>query len=487
MTQRVTGFDFYNPFFNAYITNGRGQRVILQERAFTSLAEEDTDLVLAGIESLPYVESITVNENFGVYSIDTVISAPYHISERILSSGLFDWGGDSRLSVQFGYLAGAQGEAVLGEVYEGLLLKPAIQLGTINKITLKAQGVGGWNAVRDEGKVFFRTPVSNERILQAILANIARKPNIGAAVLDLDLTREDQIASEKLALTRSWAQGARSDYAAMQEVARECQCYIRVFSRETRPDALPTAVFQLIPYGSRLARPRFKYSLYSKDLGGPFRPEQGTFPIISVSSPTTGAYLSSGAAAIKRTTVDSRTKEVVNKSAEQSAKTESEAEDGVTVVPYPGASIGGESVVSRNARSGKKVFSEKNDDLTDAQIQAIHDRERWRMGINLTVGSLGNPLLKPGMVVNVQGLGDKISGRSANYQVFTVSHRLGPSGYDTTFTAVSNSTALLESVNVSGTGATNSSLNENEFEVPDDTAAASDGGSVVTSSGEGFV
>lgn len=147
-------YDFSNPFVSAAIVSVDGKRYPL----WSGLDEKDAGTAgLGSTAALAFLQEVTIEIQLAYLPlIKATLSPPYRDAINFLDSSLMEWAGGARLEVQFGYLSNTSQNAVLSNVFTGMMGKPEVQLGTDCTITLNAQGVGSFSASRQEGRRTFR-------------------------------------------------------------------------------------------------------------------------------------------------------------------------------------------------------------------------------------------------------------------------------------------------------------------------------------------
>ena len=134
-------YDFSGPYVSAVIINPDGSRYPLwtnQQRGSSSRSEDAPP-------SMPFLSNVTVEINQGyVPTISAELEPTFREGIEFLDTA-FEWG-QSQLEVQLGYVGGVSGGPILS-TYTGTMLKPDVQIGEDIRITLNAQGVGGFSAV----------------------------------------------------------------------------------------------------------------------------------------------------------------------------------------------------------------------------------------------------------------------------------------------------------------------------------------------------
>ncbi len=158
-------YDFSNPFVAAAIVTEGGKRYPL----WAGIKKEDVETAKLGTTAaLAFVQEVSIELQLAFLPlIKVTLAPPYRDAINLLDSHLMEWAGGSRLEVQFGYLSSTTGDAILSNVFTGVMTKPEIQFGADCVITLSAQGVSGFSATRQQGKRTFRDMTRYE-IIQII-------------------------------------------------------------------------------------------------------------------------------------------------------------------------------------------------------------------------------------------------------------------------------------------------------------------------------
>jgi len=158
-------FDFSNPFISAAIVYKNDRFPLWMRLPKERLANLGHGL--RNTRALAFVQEISIEIQLAHLPIIQVqLTPPYRDAINFLDSELMEWG-NSVLEVQFGYISNTSGTAVLSAVYSGILLKPEVSLGSDVTITLNAQGVGGFSAVRQSGSRTF-VNATREDMIRAV-------------------------------------------------------------------------------------------------------------------------------------------------------------------------------------------------------------------------------------------------------------------------------------------------------------------------------
>jgi len=423
----ANAYDFYSPFFAAAIVTKDGIRVPLFANTNSSAVTTDagaSSLAETGLESLPFLESLTIELNLAYLpKMTAVLSPPFRDAQKFIDSPLVEWG-QSILEAQFGYSSGTPQGAVLSPPFQGLLLKPDIQIGAICTIGLNAQGMAGYSATVAEGHQTFKN-----KTRAYILAEVAKGSGTPLRDLEMDFTAvpAGSRASELLLNTPvDKDQGSLSDWAFLWQTVRDCGCWmsctgniVKVFERNT----------------ALAAKPKYTLRLFDFDKGK-LGPIQGDFPILGVSSPTMAVFLPGATKALVSQGILSSTGETVTNVITDATTAGTKVGGGSTGIASNGNSPGPDT----NTGKGGTAFTRDPSypDTLDGAKEAY--AASFSMGIKLEVDTLGLPDIYPGDVVAVKGVSARFDW---NYGVFTVRHSLGPTGFVTHLTMMSNTSKIL--------------------------------------------
>jgi hypothetical protein len=369
---------------------------------------------------------------------------PYEEGIAILNSTLVEFA-NSFIEVRMGYVNTQNHLVVVGPTWRGFTVQPEISIGPRISITLNAQGVGGFSMVRSSSENFFQgSEFTFEKILQQLFERhkkVARDDKLQLDFKRIYDSKDSAAVSAKESLTKpipSWNGGARTDWEAMWQIAKECNCWLSfegttlyVTARNERLAGEPKAILQAYNFnGGRLGL------IPTSSVSG--SEPSYMFPIIEVSSPTVAAYLPVAQGLASSGYSGAR----FNSEGDLSPPTVVDATTGSSTGT---GSPGNAAVKGSDALPKAPVVVHVQNAQAAAIAQNEYDRARTSMGISLEITTLGIPDLSPGDVINVRGLGGRISGdKVGNYGVFTVTHTAGTSGLSTSLTAWSNTQALFK-------------------------------------------
>lgn len=453
-------YDFSNPFFTATIVTGDGMRFPLwqttQSNPFT-LKSDSTGKEIQGTKALAFLSELTVEVQLAYLSkITATLTPPYRDAINLLDSNLMNWG-TARLEVQFGYISNTSTNTILSPIFTGVLLKPDVTLGQEPTITLNAQGVSGLFATRQSGTRVFnsrtridiiRTIATGEvlnprnetpqaqRLNSVLLGHTLTVepkevegspfgfvtgidpvrannftfiiPEAGGTTNPKD-TREVTVdTSQVRPLTEeynrlfgevvTYAQGGKTDWRAIWELCEQANCYyiwegsgLKIIPK---PDAFSGAA----------AKRTLRLYEYPQ---GTIGPSNGVFPIFSASSPTMAVYLPGAAKGLHAANINPDTRQAESVTVnDKNTPLERTAEGGASLA----AAATGAGSVDDITGDGQGVYSGELDDPQLKQnMESEFRKAATGMGINLTVETFADPLLFPGDVINVRGLGERLN------------------------------------------------------------------------------
>lgn len=476
-------YDFSNPFVSAVIVTKDGRFPLWTNNPQNLISEKGGNAT--STRALSFLTDITVEIQLAFLpKITATLTPPYRDAINFLDSPLMNWG-TSQLEVTFGYISRTTSNVILAGPFTGVLLKPEVTLGQDVSIVLSAQGMGGLSAAHQAGTRSFNKKTRFE-IIEAIAegrtsevrpedltkdtSRVSFSPTIDAVNVDakepsIDPRRrakgsaiagtirtpestggetklgqktrnlkvdakavkegEDKSAHDKLFKEpRTYAQGGKSDWTAIWELATEAGCYFVWEGNEVK----------LYPQnrkfsGSETVR---DFTLYDYP-GGQIGPANGTFPILSASSPTMAVYLPGATKGLVNLGVnpDTRKSEVV------SVNDGSEKQPRINPGGGAPSTEMGYAPANDKTGDGQATFpGESSDPDVKTMMQAEYAALSSTMGINLTIETLADPKLKPGDVIKVNGLGERLS---KNYWIIKLTYNFGASGASMSMEAVSNS------------------------------------------------
>lgn len=418
-------YDFSTPWVSAAILNPDGSSIGLWTNEQAGSTSDQSKQ--GGAEnSYPWVTeaSVTLPATDKVPVISVQLEPPFEDGIRFLDE-TFEWG-RSTLQVQFGYTE--NGDPIYTQPWRGTLLKPDINIGESVTITLHAQGLGGFSAVRQRGG---ETPAEGET-LRAFWTRMVKGPN-NQRDAEIDFSEADKDADTKKLLDaaiENYAQANKSDQQVFWDMARRAKCQffydnktIKVIPVKPSIVKPPKRVFRLYHYpGGQLGGITTQQSSGSE--------ETMVYPVLSLSAPEMAMWLpgSVRGAAMREVSADSREIKSVVVESDQENKTGTGIQGTVEGKELPAADT--------DTGHGVELFygdPETVDALRDAQ-QAHRDFSNT--GLTIEVETVGIPDLLPAEMIALYGAGRRFSG--SNYKVFQVEHTVGSDGFGTNFTAVSN-------------------------------------------------
>jgi hypothetical protein len=445
-------FDFLSPFMSAAIVTDPANREFTRYPLWTF---EGKGALLTSEQykmgSLAFLSEMTVKLNLAyVPTITATLTPPFEAARIFIDSPLVEWT-TSILEVQFGY---SGGNGVSSPKFEGLLLKPEVTLGTDASIVLNAQGVGGFGAQRGEtGKP------ENNKSLQFVFDAICTKHK-----MTLDISEMPTSSAEYKAFTASRPSivaGNVSDWFFMVREAAQVGCWTYLASEDG------TSKLKVIPIDSANGEsPTYTFRMFDYD-GGVIGPKNKEFPIISITTPTSAIYLAGATQKLRLMGTDSKTRKTVTKT----------ADDASTAMVRTDAKQTGPSGDAEGALFPADAGAPDAQAMADAAYRTAANG----MGIKIEVETLGIPNLRPGQVVQVEGVGKRLNGK---YAVFEVTHTLGSGGFSSRFTAISNVGQLSEKLN-NMRGATNPNTQTKNDAAPEASLARTNSVVMAARSGRG--
>lgn len=384
----------------------------------------------------PFVEEATVKLNLGGVPILTVkLTPPYEDAVRFLDSALVEYANDGILQVRMGYVP-PSGTAVLSPIYEGLLLKPDIQVGEDISITLNAQGLPRFNPASDGATV--RRRGSRRDIVEALL----RGPDpSNPGRLTLDDSEVAALGSSNDAYRLFFAtpldlqQSGRTDWQLLQQLVWESRCWPVLVSETLRDNAR----LKIVPRSILATQgPSRTFRFFNHPASG--YSDGKEYPLFSASSPSLGVYLSDRSIrGIRQTGLDRNTRRPTSEVTTDATAAPARRGDRSQTAPpddlHPGPSSDG--------RQGYVMLAgDPKDPAAVARAQAQFDFMTTQAGVKLTLETLGIPDLSPGEVVFVTGLGRRLVSPTG-YLITELTHTRGGGGYTTSMEVISNTANAL--------------------------------------------
>lgn len=409
---------FTTPFARVVLTPKNGAPVPLWIAGSTAAGRNSSPTTF---DQLPFMTSLTVDDNLGnVPAITATLSMPYSVGIPFLDSSLAQWS-EATLSVQLGYTNNQGQFTDSAPVYEGLTLKPTIEIGANINYTFVAHGIGGFQLARVEVST-----VKAKKRIDIIRELLAGVENATLNSESLAKALADPISAPLLqAEVPQFVPGGRTAIQLIWSLLRESQCWMTFRNKQGEQ---ARSELHVVPRGSVNSRNTHLFSLFGSQGGviGPNASGGGIYPILSVQSPTMAVYLPGGVEALTR-----------GVSTKQSRGTNGAPQTQQNVIKATNASSG-QGSIQPNGSTVRSAVADISSPGLPEQVKSEIERVRSSIGVNLEVQTLGVPDLIPGQVVAVDGLGQLLSGPGMNYTVFTVSHTYSDAGFTTRWTGVSN-------------------------------------------------
>lgn len=430
--------DYRNPFLSATIVTPDGDRYPLWTET-SPIAQSSARL--GNTFSLPFISELSVEIQLAYLPIIKVtLTPPYRDAINFLDSKLIEWG-QSILEVQFGYVAQQPqgfsdlisgrpaGQAILSDLYSGIILKPEVQLGEDITITLTAQGVGGFAAVRQEGNLTVKA--TRKEIVKQLMQKF------GVEIDDLEVLK---VATDQAGVVAEWnripinfVQGGDSFWSAALKVVRESGCHSYLLGNKLKIlpasfvfSSSPSKIFELYDFANGRVGPT--------DSGGINR----VLPIISASSPTTAVYLPSSSQGFFVQDINSFNREEIKKFIGDKEVAAPRTGEGASAINNPSTSPGANTSTGEGA---EQFPGDPSDAQFVQQVRAEYSAQSTLMGVQLNLEVPGDPTVLPGTVAAVRGLGRRLGG---NYSIFKVTHTIGNNGYTMALECVSNVAQVLK-------------------------------------------
>lgn len=395
------------------------------------------------ISALAYVQEVQVILNLsGMPQLSVQLAPPFEDGMRFLDSSLADGRMRNVLEVQLGYAGGtSDGRAVLSPVYRASLTFPEVSIDTEVQISLKGQGLGG---ARESAQQVVGRP--NEK-LRDVATRIAAGPGGARGTFDVDFSRVEAAGPGSVAYrafdapAADFAQGGRSDWLALWEIAQRASCDLVVESPE---NGGTTSRLVFVPRREGSAAPPVRrYRLYHYPAGR-FqgvtmldRPgdEDAEFPILAFSCNTEAVWNALTA------------QDVLNNGARMDDVNEDTAQPETTAVTLEGEAEpvgGGEGAQTLEGSNALPVSGDEGrlplpgDGNNPSARRTVQNEVAANsdMGMQCELEILGDPTILPGDMISVAGLGRRFDNRL--YRVYTVTHSIGLGGFATNLVVNSN-------------------------------------------------
>lgn len=464
---------FSTPFFSTAIITNPDDREGTRHPLWT--LDESTSPILAlgsGAFALAFLAEISITLNLGyIPRITATLTPPLDLARQFIESDLVEWT-KSILTVRYGY-TGDNGWAVQSPEFEGLILKPEVTLGTDVSVTLTAQGVGGLTGTRTSsdtanwmGKSYFDVfkalgDIHGWTVDESAVADAASKVTPPTAPSFLQPSAPSPLAPATIPPPAKKTEmdllhevhstiffGNLADWYWVMRTAKEIGCWVYLDSSNTAKNG-NKSLLRLLPInGSIASKPEYTFVLYDLPDDGTGHAGFGastsgsstsftgtsTFPILSITTPTSAIYLSGVTKRIRALGYDPDKRKVVQVIADDktSVPTRTDKDKGAGIKKDVDASKGEIAAFDGAAPDAQKIADEE-------YKSAIQN-----MGIKIEVETLGVPNLRPGQIITVRGVSKgRIDGE---YAVFEVTHSLGSGGFSTKFTAYSNVGQLMNRI-----------------------------------------
>ena len=379
----------------------------------------------SNLSSLAYLTSATVEMELNCIPRLTVsLTPPFLEARKFIDSTVLDWG-RSVLEIQLGYVGSKEG-TVISRPYTGIIQKPEVSFGSDITIGLTAQGQAAFFLANNAPRAVRKAKVESTR-QQLILAFIEQFKELGL-VADTTQWRISEDSRELLDQVAYWVPSTLNTLDEIYNIARSCGCYLNLVGNEV----------QLVSF-SYLVNDEPKFTLKLYDYDGQVGPQNGVYPILSVSSDSSQVFLSMATKGMlwrQIGDVDKKVKEASAKpSQQQSVSGKTSAQSGYTNEPREEA---------LNTAIANLTHNGELDSATAKQLLNDAMTEEGRLGVSLTVETLGIPDLLPGFKVKVMGVSTRIDGL---YMVYNIKHDISSSGFTTSLTLKSNFASLTQSLN----------------------------------------
>ncbi len=440
--------DYRNPFLSATIVTPDGDRFPLWLK---TPASKQAAARLGGTASLAFVTELSVELQLAYLPIiKLTLTPPYRNAIDFLNSRLIEWG-QSILEVQFGYAirqsAGAA-RTILSPVHSGIILKPEVQQGSDTVITLSAQGVGGFAAVRLEGNLTIRA--TRKEIVKQLIQRFG---------MEIDDSEVTKLSTTQASVVAEWnqnpidfAQGGDSYWTAMVKVIRAGGFFTYLLDNKLK--VLPaTFVFSSAP--SKLFR---MYDFSGGRIGPVDSSKTGVnrvLPIISFSTPTAAIYLPGSARGFFSQDVNSFDRKEIKKFLGDQQVAAPRTSKGAADIQNPKTFPAADKLTGEGA---EQFPGDPSNAQFIQQVRSEYSAQSTLMGVQINLETIGDPTVLPGMVGAVRGLGQRLSG---NYSILKVTSKIGSGGYTMDIEAVSNvAQALKNAVSSKGPTAPEPAIDE---------------------------
>jgi hypothetical protein len=448
--------DFRSPFFAVAIRSASGKILPLWR-----LSEDDPEVTkqFPNTRGFAWVAQVSVENNLGdVPILSAQLTPPFREGLEFLDSEFIEFG-NSELQIQIGY----NDPKVSPQVFTGLLLEPAVSIGTDIQITLNAHGIGGFAALRNEGGLSSKPGETRlsliKRIAQTVNlevdTSLLGEGNSGSSAASAVGTIEDikKGNTEKL-LSQSYqyAQGNKSSWTALWELINGANAWMILKSQASKPGEATKPRLQIIPRDKALLQPPTRvlrlYDLNGGRLGVTDDPAvvsgdspgaaPAEYPLLSLSNPPMALYLPGSHRALVLEEISDKDPEKENKEVLNHENTKSvRSSDGQA---GPAASKANEEYDAKTGVGGERLPGDPTLDKA-VEAAAMEYRRGGNMGIQLDVETIGIPDITPGETLLLAGVGKSFG--NPRWGVHKVVHTLGGDGFSTSLTIVSNASSVL--------------------------------------------
>lgn len=434
-------YDFSAPFVAARITLPDGSTYPLwtnvggEERVRPSVPGTDQ------LQALAFVQEVQVKLNLsGLPQISVQMSPTFEDGMRFLDSPLADPRMQNRIEVQLGYAGGTDSGPLLSPPFVASLQAPEVSIGMDVQITLKGTGLGSGAQVQG-GRVVGTERSKRWHIIQRLARGAGDR-----RTLEVDFSAVYDAGRDSAAYrlcdesAQGYAQGGRTDWLALWELADATQCVMSIVGPNSPGGS---ARLRWLPRrGENFTGPATRrYRLFhlpggrlQGEITSPEFQEGGALaelPILSFSCNTEAIWgaldyqdILGHGAELSDVNADDVEAESTTVTVESQAGPVDSGEGAQTIpgtdelpeapMPLPGAPDNQEAV----RRAGNEV------------------EDGGSMSVRCEIETIGDPGVVPGDRVLLAGLGRRFDNRV--YHVFEVNHSIGTGGFSTNLVVQSN-------------------------------------------------
>jgi hypothetical protein len=459
-------FDFFGPYFSAKIIDRQsksempfwfGPGSIKNAGDFAYRSEGPVPA-----ENMMIASELTVEENLGgFYTISLGLQPTYEDAITLLNSNVII-SAESMLWVEFGYYSSSG--KFSSAPFMGVVIDPDFSIGADISLTLKAQASGGYGFVRASSAKQF-PPTKRSALIEQFAVGFGDPKRDVQVVFDVD---DGSIEKQKLDEEISFTPGGKNDLLSIRDLCDQCLCTffmeagvegkkdtLRVLGNNRRFGAPPTQIFRLFP---NRVKTETSMEFNAGQLYGVTAGTGGILPILSISSTSKQIFIRDIIRGCVRPQVDEAAKSAKPELAPVAPTAQPTTPLGPAASPGKKAAKGPKpSAVLPGAKTGDPsggaavMLGDDTNPNQKAKVEAEIYKKTIDSGIQIEVETLGSPYLRPGTVVAVQGLGKKFDG---NYSVQKVTHKIGTSGYTTSWTGI-NTGGYLAASSARAAGANN--------------------------------